>query len=120
MTAPPWAAPAEIDLTSVEIPADGAFLRIFGRRHKDPLGSRRPAAYRFGCPPGLPDALQYGVVYLAETLETAFLEAIVRERMNDMRFDLVRPQPAGQPEAVPPGLASCCGPRSTVQSDWGF
>jgi hypothetical protein len=89
VTVPPWAPPADLGLSKFEIAPEGVFVRIFEGRHRDPLGSRRPAAYRFGCPPGLPEDRQFGVVYLAEDLETAFLEAVVRERYVGVPGELV-------------------------------
>ncbi len=89
MTAPAWIPPADLGLERFEITPDAVFVRIIDRHHRDPLGSRRPAAYRFGCLPGLPEDHQFGVVYLAEDLETAFLEAVVRERYVGVPGELV-------------------------------
>lgn len=89
MTAPPWAPGAGLGLRRFETAPDSVFVRIFEKRHRDPLGSTRLAAYHLGCPPDLPEDRQFGVVYLAEDPETAFLEVVVRERYVGVPGELV-------------------------------
>lgn len=70
------------------IPAGRRFGRIYPGHHPDPLGFARTAS-RFSDPSRRKPANRFGVLYLGETLEVCFAEAILRDRRNGLFTEYV-------------------------------
>ena len=69
-------------------PAAAQWLRLYPRRHRDPLGFGK-APSRFSDPRPLPAEDRYGVVYFGTSLKVSVLEAIIRDRGDGRLGDLI-------------------------------
>ncbi len=67
---------APLQLTQVAV---SRFSRLYRAKHADPLGIGK-APSRFGDPRALPDRKRFGILYLGQTVEVCFLEAILRDQ----------------------------------------
>lgn len=68
--------PARLDIVEINL---SAYCRIYQARHPNPLGYGKSRS-RFADPRQLPDDERFGVLYLGESLEVCFVEAILRDR----------------------------------------
>jgi hypothetical protein len=73
---PPASISSRLDIVEISI---SAYCRIYQARHPNPLGYGKSRS-RFADPRPLPDDERFGVVYLGESPEVCFVEAILRDR----------------------------------------
>lgn len=78
---------AKQNLVLHEVGAGERFGRIFMGRYPDPLGFGKTPS-RFSDPRRRIEANRFGVLYLGETLEVCFLEAVLRDRRDGAIGDL--------------------------------
>jgi hypothetical protein len=78
---------AKQNLFLYKVGGDESFSRIFMGRYSDPLAFGRTPS-RFSDPRRRIAANRFGVLYLGQTLEVCFLEAVLRDRRDGVIGDL--------------------------------
>jgi hypothetical protein len=68
--------PARLDIVEINL---SAYCRIYQSQHPNPLGYGKSRS-RFADPRPLSDDERFGVLYLGESFEVCFVEAVLRDR----------------------------------------